>query len=66
MRNKTITEQVLDCSFCGAAEGDVDFLVEGDGVFICDVCVGKANDIVKENHRKNLFGQLLIFTPPKK
>ncbi len=56
MRNKTITERILDCSFCGSPEGDVDFLVEGDGVFICDVCVAKANDIVKENLHKDLYG----------
>ena len=53
MREKNITEQVLDCSFCGTSEGDVDFLVEGEGVYICDVCVNKANDIVKENLQNN-------------
>ena len=49
MGKEIITEQVLDCSFCGISEGDVEFLVEGEGVYICDVCVNKANDIVKEN-----------------
>jgi len=65
MRNKTITERILDCSFCGSSEGEVDFLVEGDGVFICDVCVTKANDIVKENHRKNLYGLTFNLQTPK-
>ena len=27
---------MLDCSFCGTAEGEVDFLVEGDEAYICD------------------------------
>ncbi len=65
MRNKTLTERILDCSFCGSSEGDVDFLVEGDGVFICDVCVNKANDIVKENLRKNLYGLTFNLQTPK-
>jgi len=65
MRNKTITERILDCSFCGSSEGEVDFLVEGDGVFICDVCVTKANDIVKENIRNNLYGLTFNLQTPK-
>ncbi len=65
MRNKTLTERILDCSFCGSSEGDVDFLVEGDGVFICDICVAKANDVVKENLRKNLYGLTFNLQPPK-
>ena len=65
MRNKTKTERILDCSFCGSPEGDVDFLVEGDGVFICDVCVAKANDIVKENLHKDLYGLTFNLQTPK-
>ena len=65
MRNKTLTERILDCSFCGSPEGDVDFLVEGDGVFICDVCVAKANDIVKENLHKDLYGLTFNLQTPK-
>ena len=54
------TEQInsikLDCSFCGTAESDVDFLVEGENAYICDSCVAKASDIVKSNLNKNLYG----------
>ena len=38
----------LVCSFCATAEKDVNFLVEGQDAFICDVCIDKANDIVVE------------------
>ena len=65
MRNKTKTERILDCSFCGSPEGDVDFLVEGDGVFICDVCIAKANDIVKENLHRDLYGLTFNLQTPK-
>jgi len=65
MREENITEQVLDCSFCGTSEGDVDFLVEGEGVYICDVCVNKANDIVKENLQNDFYGLTFNLQTPK-
>ena len=65
MREKNITEQILDCSFCGTSEGDVDFLVEGEGVYICDVCVNKANDIVKKNLHNDFYGLTFNLQTPK-
>ena len=65
MREENITEQILDCSFCGTSEGDVDFLVEGEGVYICDVCVNKANDIVKENLQNNFYSLTFNLQTPK-
>ena len=56
MRKEKIEEKMLDCSFCGSAEREVDFLVEGDEAYICDVCVARASDIVKENFHKNIYG----------
>ena len=38
----------LVCSFCGTVEKDVNFLVEGQDAFICDICIDKANEIVIE------------------
>ena len=56
MREEIIEEKMLDCSFCGSAESEVDFLVEGDEAYICDVCVARASEIVKENFHKNIYG----------
>ena len=41
-------ENKLICSFCGSTEKDVNFLIEGESVFICDICIEKANEIVIE------------------
>ena len=38
----------LLCSFCGSTEKDVNFLIEGDSAYICDICIDKANEIVIE------------------
>ena len=48
MTDKTSKEKKLICSFCGSSDIDVNFLVEGDNVYICDICIEKANEIVLE------------------
>jgi ClpX C4-type zinc finger protein len=36
------------CSFCGKTRAQVDRLVAGPGVFICDRCVALCNEIISE------------------
>jgi len=60
-----IKDQSLICSFCSLNELDVDFLVEGEGVYICDKCVVKASEIVKENFKKNSFSKSITNKKPK-
>jgi len=54
----------LICSFCSSSESEVDFLVEGDGVYICDRCVVKASEIVNENMKKSYMGLSLNMQKP--
>ena len=63
--NKKLKEQILICSFCGTPEGEVDFLVEGDEAYICDNCVARASEIVKENVYKDLYGLTFNLQKPK-
>ena len=65
MMNKKLKEQILICSFCGTPEGEVDFLVEGDEAYICDNCVARASDIVKENVYKDIYGLTFNLQKPK-
>jgi len=39
---------VLYCSFCGKAQHDVNKLVAGPAVFICDECIDLCSDIIDE------------------
>jgi ATP-dependent protease Clp ATPase subunit len=39
----------LRCSFCGRSEHQVEKLVAGPSVYICDACVGLANDIIQRS-----------------
>lgn len=45
-------ENELRCSFCGKAQNEVNKLIAGQGVFICDECVKICNEILAEE-----FGQ---------
>ena len=37
---------LLRCSFCGKTQNEVQKLISGDGVYICDECVGACTDIM--------------------
>ncbi len=39
---------ILRCSFCGKTQDQVDKLIAGDGVYICNECVKLCNDIIDE------------------
>ena len=40
-------KRLLYCSFCGKSQHEVNKLVAGPSVFICDECVDLCNDIIK-------------------
>ncbi len=40
----------LRCSFCNKSEDDVQKLVAGPHVYICDACVKIATDIMEHDH----------------
>lgn len=43
----------LYCSFCGRIESEAQFLIEGSpNIIICDICVSRCNDIIKEEMDK--------------
>ena len=37
------------CSFCGRSESEVDHLIAGNGVFICDECIEVCHSLLLEN-----------------
>ena len=38
----------LRCSFCGKTQNEVDKLIAGEGVYICNECVRLCTDIIDE------------------
>jgi hypothetical protein len=46
---------ILYCSFCGKSQHDVQKLIAGPSVFICDECVDLCTDIVEPDDDRELF-----------
>ena len=40
----------FNCSFCGKGQREVQKLIAGPGVYICDDCIHLCNDILEEGH----------------
>ena len=42
-------DSVVRCSFCNKTQDEVDKLIAGPGVYICDECVELCSDIIFED-----------------
>lgn len=51
MANNKMTPQPI-CSFCGHTSDEVERLIAGPGVYICNECIEVCDSILKEEHRK--------------
>jgi len=57
-------EKLFICSFCGKNSNQVDCIVTGPDVFICNECVKSASEIIKDDlHRRRILSNQQIRTP---
>lgn len=54
-KNGTGSNAILRCSFCGKSRYEVQKLIAGPTVFICNECIELCNDILKEEKLRNRF-----------
>ena len=47
----------LNCSFCGKAKSEVDRLIAGPGVYICNECIESCHDLIEEQTLKDVIDQ---------
>jgi len=47
---KKTDKQQIYCSFCGVPQEDVDLLIEGNEVYICNLCLDKASQVINQNN----------------
>ena len=52
--NKSIDNEIIVCSFCDSPQDKLNFLVEGNNAFICDICIDKAKEALQINNKKRL------------
>jgi len=51
-RGKNWVQRTLYCSFCGKSQHDVEKLIAGPSVFICDECVKICNDVIAQEEAR--------------
>jgi hypothetical protein len=54
------THREIHCSFCGKSQVDVDMIVAGPGVTICNECVELAASVIAENRGKPTSPQTMF------
>jgi hypothetical protein len=52
--NAAATAIQLSCSFCAKPSPDVEKMIAGPGVYICNECVGLCNDILRSDQHEPL------------
>tara|TARA_B100001989_G_scaffold139885_1_gene99305 strand:+ start:1890 stop:3110 length:1221 start_codon:yes stop_codon:yes gene_type:complete len=59
-------EKIIVCSFCNSSQDKLDFLVEGNNAYICNMCIQKADKALRSNNKKiSDFNINNLLTPPK-
>ena len=56
---------LFKCSFCGKSQKQVQQLIAGPGVYICDECVELCNEIIEERMAESADGAVADFELPK-
>ena len=56
---------LFKCSFCGKSQKQVQQLIAGPGVYICDECVELCNEIIEERMAESATGVVSDFDLPK-
>lgn len=59
------TGDLLKCSFCGKSQKQVQQLIAGPGVYICDECVELCNEIIDERQAEKASEGVADFDLPK-
>ncbi len=49
MNQRTRTTEKIHCSFCGRSPEEVQSIIAGPDVYICDICVSSSVDIIRNN-----------------
>jgi len=52
MSSETQAEIQVRCSFCAKPNSDVEKVIAGPGVYICNECVGLCNDILRAEEQE--------------
>ena len=63
--SKSKENKILYCSFCGKGQNEVQKLIAGPSVYICEECVDLCNNIIEEELNTNEANEDLTLYKPK-
>ena len=63
--SKPKENKILYCSFCGKGQNEVQKLIAGPSVYICEECVDLCNNIIEEELNINEANEDLTLYKPK-
>ena len=64
--SKSFRGPIFRCSFCGRSAEEVDSLISGPDVHICNYCVQSANEIIARHQKKAAITKQQNLIPPHK
>lgn len=64
--SKSFRGPIFRCSFCGRSAEEVDSLISGPDVHICNYCVQSANEIIARHQKKTAITKQQNLIPPHK
>jgi ATP-dependent Clp protease ATP-binding subunit ClpX len=65
MSKRNYRDHVFRCSFCGRSADEVDSLISGPDVHICNDCVQSATEIISRHRRQNNLLEDQMLMPPE-
>jgi len=66
MSRRNIRSQIFRCSFCGRSADEVESLISGPDVHICNDCVQSAMEIINRHKKESAFLGEQSLMPPQK
>ena len=60
-----MSKKEITCSFCGRSQSEVNRMIAGDGVYICDSCIKAAHELLKKEERKLTYNSIELYKPKK-
>jgi len=60
-----MSKKEITCSFCGRLQSEVNRMIAGDGVYICDSCIKAAHELLKKEERKLTYNSIELYKPKK-
>ncbi len=60
-----MSKKEITCSFCGRPQSEVNRIIAGNGVYICDLCIKAAYELLQKEDLKIAYNSIELYKPKK-